>query len=90
MRTDEQKTADEALHEAILACRRAYMDEPDNGILTEYVVVFASRYWDDDGDALTGVGTLVCDPAPPLHHQLGLYEYAAERLRHIICTDGDD
>jgi hypothetical protein len=90
-RTPEQVAADDALAEAIQRCRDAYVPAEEQGVLTEWVVVYASRHFaDDDSDDATAIGTLVCEPAPPLHHQLGMFEYVAARHRRIITTDRED
>lgn len=85
-RTSEQVQADDLLAAAIEACRNAYVDEP-SGVITEYIVLYASRSWDDDGSGLTAIGKLVCEPAPPLHHQLGMVELVAAEYRKLITAD---
>lgn len=90
-RTPEQVAADDALAEAIQRCRDAYVPADEQGVLTEWIVLYASRHFgedsDDDG---TAIGRLVCEPAPPLHHQLGMLEYVAARYRRSITTDDRD
>lgn len=75
MRTAEQIAADEALAAAIQRNYEAYIEAP-RGIITEYLVVYAARYFDADGDDSTAVNRIVSWP-PPLHQQLGLLDYSA-------------
>lgn len=85
-RTPEQKTADEALAEAVQRCRNAYVED-GQGVITEFLVIYASRFWDDEGESMTAIGKLLCEPPPPLHHQLGMLDYVATQYRHSIVTD---
>jgi hypothetical protein len=48
-RTDEQRTADDALHEAIQAVARAYC-LPEDAFITDWVVVGHALRASDDGD----------------------------------------
>lgn len=48
-RTDEQRTADDALDAAIRACREAYSEETGTGLITEWVVT-GSAIADDPDD----------------------------------------
>jgi hypothetical protein len=90
-RTPEQVAADDALAEAIQRCRDAYIPAEEQGVLTEWMVLYASRHFSDDSDDDgTAVGRLVCTPAPPLHHQLGMLNYVAAEYRHRITHDVDD
>jgi hypothetical protein len=41
--------------------------------------------WDDEGDALTAVGTAIDSGSVPIHRLLGLVEYAAVRYRGLIA-----
>lgn len=96
-RTSEQVKADDNLEEAIKACRMAYLtDEDDNtdGVMVNYLVLYAVRYWDDDGDPMTAQGTQVSWPPMSIAEQMGVCEYQQTKLRSFItkgCTcDGHD
>lgn len=87
-RTEEQVAADDALTAAIEQTLRAYADDSEAWIATEYVVVTSQQRFDDDGEALTAVGTLYRDGGEvPIHRALGLIEYAATRMRKHIADD---
>jgi hypothetical protein len=83
-RTPEQRAADEALTVAVEAVWAAYIDDPDRGVLTDFVVIGARAGFDEDGDRWTSVGTFTRDNAVPLHVQLGLLEYRGTRIRAIV------
>lgn len=88
-RTLEQVAADEALDAAVNACRDAYVEGTAKGIITEYLVLYASRSWDSDGEPLTAIGRLNSEPGAPLHHQLGMLDYVAAEFRHRITRDDE-
>lgn len=91
-RTPEQRAADEQLREAVKAVTEAYADG-ESWVPMEYVCVYSMQRWDDDGDALTAVGTAVDSGAVPIHRLLGLVEYAATRYRRLVMqpfTDDED
>jgi hypothetical protein len=52
-------------------------------------VIFQRTGYDDDGDLLTPIGTLVRDGDQAIHRSLGLIEYAATRLRKRISEDDE-
>ncbi len=84
-RTPEQRAADDALTAAIEAVWAAYDDDdPDRGVLTDFVVIGARAGFDSDGDRWTSVGTFTRDNSVPLHVQLGLLEYRGTRIRAIV------
>jgi hypothetical protein len=93
-RTPEQIKADDALTAAIDDARRAYWPAdapPDTGIMTDYMVVFVARDWDEDGDSMTAVCTLVRDNDVPPHIILGLLAHAKIQREHFLtCHGGDD
>lgn len=86
-RTPEQQAADDALTAAVEQCIAAYYSGDTPWTLTEYVVVTSQHRWDDDGDAVTAVGSIFRDGDVPIHRALGLVEYAAVRLRKHITDD---
>lgn len=83
-RTPEQQAADEALTTALEAVWDIYADDPDRGVLTDYIVVGACAGFDEDGDRWTSVGAFTRDNSVPIHIQIGLLEYRLARLRHIL------
>ncbi len=87
MRTAEQKAADEALTAAVDRVARAY-EYVGAAVLTEHVTVAAFRSFDGD-DALTTITTLPQDAGLPVHHVLGLLDYATTVYRRS-AADGDD
>ena len=88
-RTPEQLAADEQLREAAKAITEAYASDRA-WVPMEYVLVYSMQSWDEDGDALTAVGTAVDSGAVPIHRLLGLVEYASTRYRRLIASDHDD
>ena len=92
-RTPEQVAADEALTAAIEQTARAYGDDGQAWVTSEYVVAVAQHRFDDDGDPVTTVGLLYRDGDVPTHRALGLVEFAAVRLRTLAMDAvrmGDD
>jgi hypothetical protein len=89
-RTPEQVAADNALTDAIEQVARAYADDGEAWVMSEYVVLTAQHRYDDEGDGLTAVGVLYRDGDVPLHRALGLVDYAATRIRKLIATDDED
>lgn len=64
----------EALENAI---RQALRDQGGEGLLTEWVIVTASRGFEDDGRSYTEIGTII--PADlPAHHAIGLMALAQQ------------
>lgn len=87
-RTTEQQAADEALTAAVRQIAEAYASESDAGwMLTEYLVVYATQGWDDDGDQCTSLGTATMDGTTPIHRLLGLADYAGVRYRKLLVSD---
>lgn len=60
--------------------------EDAEGVITEWVVVYATQRYDADGDGLTQIGTLVPGGGGdlPYHRLMGLLDYALTRCRHEI------
>jgi hypothetical protein len=83
-RTAEQVAADQQLEDATKAVCEAYGDG-DPWVPMEYVLVYSMQRWDDEGDALTAVGTAIDSGSVPIHRLLGLVEYAAVRYRGLIA-----
>jgi hypothetical protein len=84
----EQRAAYERLAQAIEEVAR---NEGTQGVLTEWVVVFAAQRFDDDGDGLTQVGITLPDGGGqvPYHRVMGLLDYALTRYRAEVAeADG--
>lgn len=64
------------------------------GLVTDWVVVAANQYIDDDGRNMTDVGHLLPDGGNTIPHYrvLGLLDYAATAARSVIgyVPDNDD
>lgn len=58
-RTEEQKAADKAVHEALEMHMRAYsVTLPDTPtVLVDWIVAYAGKLWNEEGDQLTRYGT---------------------------------
>lgn len=89
-RTQEQKDADDALTEAILACSRAYYQPPESWVMSEYVVVACHQGYTDDGRDQTAIDTIIRDNNVPAHRVMGLLEAASTRLRANYVAGDDD
>jgi hypothetical protein len=78
------KAAYQRLDEAI---RDAAKLEGADGVHAEWIVVYACQNFDDDGDALTQIGTLVPDGGghAPHHRLMGLLDYALTRMRAEVA-----
>ena len=87
--SDDKKAAYRKLEEAIHAVTDA---EGFQGVLVEWIVVAASQRYDEDGDGITQVGTLLPDGggAVPYHRVIGLLDYALTRCRKEVAADVDD
>ncbi|MFG2638547.1 hypothetical protein ACGFX8_32965 [Streptomyces sp. NPDC048362] len=88
MSSPELKAAYQRLAEAIEATARL---EGAEGVLTEWVVVFSTQRYTDDGDAITQVGTTLPDGGGqlPYHRLMGLLDYALTRCRAVIASDDE-
>ena len=90
-RTPEQRQADDELTAAIEKVKAAYYTaESSPTVMTEYVVVAAARGFDEDGDSFTTVATISKNSDVPLHHLIGLCEYAAAGFKAMVNTPDDD
>lgn len=87
--SDGKKAAYRQLEEAIHAVADV---EGFEGVLVEWVVVAASQRYDEDGDGITQVGTLLPDGggAVPYHRLMGLLDYALTRCRKVVADDADE
>lgn len=66
--------------------------EGAQGVLTEWVVVFSTQRYDEDGDAVTQVGTTLPNGGGevPFHRLMGLLDYALTRCRAVVASDNED
>jgi hypothetical protein len=87
--SDEKKAAYRKLEEAIHAVAAV---EEFEGVLVEWVVVAASQRYDEDGDGITQVGTLLPDGGGSVsyHRLMGLLDYALTRCRKVVADDAEE
>lgn len=66
--------------------------EGAQGVLTEWVVVFSTQRYAEDGDAVTQVGTTLPNGGGevPFHRLMGLLDYALTRCRAVVASDDED
>jgi hypothetical protein len=85
----ELKEAYTALDETI---REVIRLEGWEGLVTDWVVVAANQYFDDDGRSMTDVGHVLPDGGNSIPHYriLGLLDYAATGYRSGIGFVADD
>ncbi|MFE7233893.1 hypothetical protein ACFVAF_25150 [Streptomyces sp. NPDC057596] len=86
--SDEKKAAYRRLEEAIEeACRL----EGYEGVPIEWMVIAVSQRFDEDGDGITQVGTLLPDGGGqiPYHRVMGLVDFVQARMRAEAARDGD-
>ncbi|MFJ3278486.1 hypothetical protein [Streptomyces halstedii] len=85
---DQEKAAYQRLEAAVEEVCRL---EGYEGVLTEWVVIAASQRFDEDGDGITQVGTLLPGGggAIPHHRVMGLLDFIQARMRaEAACDDG--
>ncbi|MGW5175917.1 hypothetical protein ACWERY_16335 [Streptomyces sp. NPDC004082] len=85
----EEKAAYRKLEEVI---REVTALEGAQGVLTEWVVVFSTQRYGDDGDGVTQVGTLLPNGGGdvPYHRVMGLLDYALTRCRKVVADDAEE
>lgn len=88
MTDPELKPAYQRLADAIEEVARL---EDAEGVLTEWVIVYATQRYDEDGDGISQVGTLLPDGGGhvPYHRMMGLLDYALTRCRAEVARDDD-
>lgn len=86
--SDDLKAAYHRLSEAVEDVSR---QEGANGVLTEWVVAYATTRYDDDGDGIDQVGTILPDGGGrvPYHRLMGLLDYVLTRLRAEVARDDE-
>lgn len=82
----EEKTAHEALTDAIEAVLRAEGNREQAWVGSEYIIVHAGHRFEGD-ETYTAVGVIYRENSVPIHRALGLLEFASCRLRKIIAED---
>lgn len=84
---DEKKAAYRRLEEAIEEVCRL---EEYQGVPIEWMVIAASQRFDDDGDCINQVGTLLPGGGGtiPHHRLMGLVDFVQVRLRAEAAHDG--
>lgn len=87
-RTPQQVEADTNLRNAIEQANAAYMNV--EGVITDYLVLFAEQAFDDQGEGTTKIGAIVCDPPPPAYRQIGLLHTILGRLQQWDLHTTDD
>lgn len=61
------------------------------GIVVDYILIYATRRYDDDGKPLTAYGLQWPGDNRTSHYAaLGLIEYAAEKIRRGLVWDDDE
>lgn len=84
MTDPDLKAAYERLTQSIEEVARL---EGAEGVLTEWVIIFASQHFDSDGDGITQVGITLPDGGGqvPYHRVMGLLDYALTRYRAEVA-----
>lgn len=84
MTDPDLKAAYERLTQSIEEVARL---EGAEGVLTEWVIIFASQHFDSDGDGITQVGITLPDGGGqvPYHRVMGLLDYALTRYRADVA-----
>lgn len=84
MSDPDLKAAYERLAQSIEEVARL---EGAEGVLTEWVIVFATQRFDSDGDGVTQVGITLPDGGGnvPYHRVMGLLDYAITRYRADVA-----
>lgn len=86
------KAAKKRISEGVETLNTALATEADEpiGLLAEYVLIYAVKNYDEDGELATRIGWTFSDDGS-WHQSLGLVEYAKDRwLRRIATYEGDD
>lgn len=100
-KSPEMREAETRLRDAVqhaLNVREAERGEEEPGVITDFCVLFATTSFDEDGDRVTGLGTLIEQGAVGLHSVLGLVQYGvsywssaiANPAPYVFVMDDDD
>jgi hypothetical protein len=80
----ERRTVYGRLEEAVEACARF---EEAEGVLTDWVVVYAAQSYDEDGDSPAQIGRLTPQgKGAPYHRVMGLLDYALTLCRGEVVN----
>ncbi len=88
--TDETDAAAKELDAIVDRLNVAFSerDLEDVGVVVDFLLVYATRRYDEDGDALTAYGTCWPSDGRTSHYAgLGLLEYAGEKIRRQLFDD---
>lgn len=82
----ERRAVYQQLEEAVEACARL---EGAEGVLTDWVAVYAVQSYGDDGGSPAYIGRLTPGGAGvPYHRVMGLLDYALAKCRGEVVSDG--
>jgi hypothetical protein len=87
------KEADRAIDEAVEAANQAHAAEAglEPGIVVDYLVLYTTRRYDEDGDPLTGYGIQWPSDSRTTHYAaLGMLMYAQTKITRQLFDDGND
>lgn len=85
--TAERRAAYQALEDAVDACAR--LEGAEDGVLTDWVAVYAVQSYGDDGGSPAYIGRLTPEGAGiPYHRIMGLLDYALTKCRGEVVSDG--
>lgn len=90
MSDESTKAVDVALDNCVDDLNRAYSerDLENVGVVVDYILVYATRRYDEEGDAVTAYGTVWPSDQRTSHYAgLGLLEYAREKIKRQLFDD---
>lgn len=83
---DERRAVYQRLEEAVEECSRL---EGAEGVLTDWVAVYAVQSYDEDGGSPAYIGRLTPEGAGvPYHRVMGLLDYALTKCRGEVVGNG--
>ena len=93
-KTQAQREAEKALDDALDLINNAWAEQAGDraGVVVDYLLLYAVRAYDDEGDPLTRYGMQwPADKRTPHYAALGLVEYARENIkRSMFDCDCDE
>ena len=87
-RTDAQRSADNALDQAIRDVIQAYCWE-EEGILTDFLVIVAQAKLSEDEESITNYNLVFPNGTLPLHTAIGLASVAKDLMMSGIMIKGN-
>lgn len=80
-----------AYHRLAEAIEDVSREEGAEGVLTEWIIAYSTTRYDDDGDGITQVGSIVPGGGGqvPYHRLMGLLDYVHTRCRAEIVRDDE-